>query len=225
MKRTTCMTIMAGFVSCSIAHAGPVLLGSISNTWEATDPGTFDKVEMGDRLLYEVVGYGGSGDLFEDTLVLVRRDEPPIFVDESLVLGSDPDFALIAELLTDGISLGEPDGAGLQSIRVLGLIGSEEIIDVHVPRISEFDLFGYEVERIDRHVAFSIMSPGGVPGTEGTVFRIDGVYEFYGTPIPEPSALWLLVVGVGYLLRKHRTHQSIWMQGSSDPRRRATPRY
>ncbi|MCH7591277.1 MAG: hypothetical protein IH989_00655, partial [Planctomycetes bacterium] len=199
MRRTTYIAVLAVFVSCGTAHGGPVLLGSISNSWQGTDPTTMETIEMGDRLLYVVVGDSRYGDLFEETRVLVRRDDPPIIVDESMILGSDSDFALIAELLTDGTSLGEPDGSGLQEIRVLGLIGGEEIIDVHVPRISEFDLFGYEVERIDRRVAFTIMSPGGIPGTEGTVFRIEGVYEFWG--IPEPTTLGLLCAGSILLLR------------------------
>lgn len=204
MRMAYCIAIIALFVSCGTVHGGPVLLGSISNSWQGTDPATRETAEMGDRLLYTVIGDPRSGDLFENNRVTVQRDAPPVVVDESLVFGDDPDFAVIAELLTDGLSMGNPDGTAIQEISVLGMIGeSEAIIDVLVPRISEFDLFGYEVERIDRHVAFSIISPGGIPGTEGTVFRIDGVYEFWGQPIPEPTTLGLLGAGIVFgLIRR-----------------------
>jgi len=202
MRWISRIAVVAVLVSYSGARAGPVLLGTISNTWDGTDPASIEEYLMGDRLLYEYIGAGGLGDLFEDTRVVVRRDGPAVTINESLTVDSDPDFAVIAAWLTDGISTSDGSTDGFQEILVLGLIGSEEIIDVHVDRMSEFDLFGYEVERIDRHVTFSIRSPAGNPDAMGTEFRMGGVYEFWGSRIPEPGTLWLLVVGSAFLAKR-----------------------
>ena len=182
----------------SQSYASPVLLGTISNTSHRGEPGTVPEYLAADRLLYITVGEARWGDLFEDTHVLISRDGPAVTVSESATALTDPDFAVIAELLTDGISLGRPEGGGLQEISVLGMIGGEELIDVHVPRYSGFDLYGYQIARIDREVTFSLASPVGDPSAPGTEFRIGGVYEIWGAAIPEPGTMALL--GVGALL-------------------------
>lgn len=202
MRWISRITVVAVFVSCGVARADLVLLGTISNTWDGTDPASIQEYLMGDRLLYETSSHPTWGDLFEDTRVLLLRDGPAVTITESLTAAGDPDFAVIAEWMTDGISTGDAGSEAFQEIRVLGLLGSEEIIDVHVDRISEFDLFGYQVERIDRHVTFSIRSPAGDPEAIGTEFRMGGVYEFWGSRVPEPGTLWLL--GAGWVFLANR---------------------
>lgn len=199
--RLSAVAILAT-LSGATSLASPILLGTISNTWEGGEPTTITEYLAGDRLLYITVGEARWGDLFEDTLVLISRDGPPVTVSESATALTDPDFAIIAELLTDGISLGRPEGGGLQEISVLGMIGGEELIDVHVPRFSDFDLYGYEIERIDREVTFSLASPIGDPSAPGTEFRIGGVYEIWGSVVPEPATLGLLLVGTAVLSRR-----------------------
>ncbi len=205
MRRISHITMVAVLASCGVAQAGPVLLATIANTWHSGEPGTVTEYLAGDRMLYVTVGEARSGDLFEDTRVLIRRDGPPVTLSESATVATDPDFAIIAELLTDGVSLGRPDGTGLQEISVLGMIGGEELIDVHVPRFSDFDLFGYQIERIDREVRFSLASPFGDPSAPGTEFRIGGAYEIWGSVVPEPATFALLLVGSAVLFRRRRT--------------------
>lgn len=118
------------------ASAGPILLATISNTWRGTDAAIIQEYSAGDRLLYVVIGQAGWGDLFEDTRVALQLDGPPVTINESVTFVDDADFSIIAQLLTDGISLGNPDGGGFQEISVLGRIGGEEMLDVHVPKNS-----------------------------------------------------------------------------------------
>lgn len=206
MRTMAQMALVASLACCGTARADLILLGTVSNTWHGTDSSIVDEQLAGDRLLYHVVGLGGGADLFEQYRVTIRLDAPPVTVDQSVTEGDDPDFVKIAELLTDGLSLGDPTGAGLQEISVLGLIGTEEIIDLHVPRISEFDLFGYRVERIDRHVTFSITTSDDP--TVGTDSWMGGVYEFWGSVIPEPTTFVLLAVGALPLLKRRRRSET-----------------
>ncbi len=184
---------------CGPATAGPILLGTLSNTWHGTDNRLIDELAVGDRLLYTVIGYADGGDLFEDTRVTIRINGPPVTISESVTFGDDPDFATVARLLTDGRSLHGEVGSGYQEISVLGLIGGEELIAVHVPRVSAYDLFGYRVERIDRHVTFSMteMDLPDLPDQKGTEIIFGGVYEIWGHPIPEPTTAILILFGMG----------------------------
>lgn len=181
------------------AVAGPILLGTLSNTRHRTDDHVVAELSIGDRLLYTVIGFADGGDLFEDARVTIRINGPPVTISESVTFGDDPDFATVARLLTDGRSLRGEEGSGYQEISVLGLLGGEELIAVHVPRFSAYDLFGYRVERIDRHVTFSMteMDFPDLPDQKGTEIIFGGVYEIWGHPIPEPTTALLILFGMG----------------------------
>ncbi|MBU0716607.1 MAG: hypothetical protein KJ749_00020, partial [Planctomycetes bacterium] len=104
MRRTLQIMLVVMLVSCGVAQAGPILLASLSNTSVRADPSVPEEYSIADRLLYTYVGYSGPFDLFEDTRILIRPDEPPVTVSQSVTAGDDPDFAVIASLMTDGIS-------------------------------------------------------------------------------------------------------------------------
>ncbi|MBU0719188.1 MAG: PEP-CTERM sorting domain-containing protein, partial [Planctomycetes bacterium] len=105
-----------------------------------------------------------------------------------------------------GISYPDSDEAALQEIDVLGRIGGEEILDVYVPRNSQYDLLGYQVERIDRQVTFSIRTVVDGTGENSAVFYNGGVYEVWGSVVPEPATLCLLATGAALVMRRRRRH-------------------
>ncbi|MBU0716608.1 MAG: PEP-CTERM sorting domain-containing protein [Planctomycetes bacterium] len=202
MRRTLQLVLLVMLVSCGVAQAGPILLASLSNTYVGTEPSILEEYLAGDRLLYTFVDYPSMADLFEDTRILIRPDEPPVTVSQSVTPADDPDFVVIASMLTDGFSSADGGGMGFQEIAVLGLIGGEDILDVHVPRNSEYDLLGYVVERIDREVTFSMRTIVGGPDGDCTEVYAGGVYEIGGSVVPEPATLWLLAAGVILVMRR-----------------------
>ncbi|MFH0883981.1 MAG: PEP-CTERM sorting domain-containing protein [bacterium] len=119
-----------------------------------------------------------------------------------MTLGDDPDFAVIAALMTDGVSYPGSGDPALQEISALGLIGGEDILEVYVPRNSEYDLLGYQVERIDREVTFSMRTIIGGPDSDSTEVYVGGVYEIWGSVVPEPATLCLLATGAALLIRR-----------------------
>ncbi|MFH0883982.1 MAG: PEP-CTERM sorting domain-containing protein [bacterium] len=204
MRRTLQLVLLVTLVSCGVAQAGPILLASLSNTYVGTEPSILEEYLAGDRLLYNVIGQADWGDLFEGTRVVIRVGEPPTTISESVTAGDDPDFAMIAALMTDGVSYPDCGQAGFQEIAALGRIGGEDILEVHVPRNSEYDLLGYEVERIDREVTFSMRTIiGGADGGSTEVYA-GGVYEIWGSVVPEPATLCLLATGAGLVMRRRQ---------------------
>jgi hypothetical protein len=201
-----------GIMACGVviantktADALPVLLATVSNDVHPYADDIIETWAMGDVFQYSVQNEDGyfRARLFEDTRVSVRVNDAPITLNESITAADDPDFALVAQFLTDGISFAENV---FQDVMVLRMLGGENILDVHVPRISEYDLFGYTIERIDRDLTFSMQSPGRDLNGDGlwTDFHIGGVYEFWGTPTPEPATLMLLALGSLAVLRRRR---------------------
>ena len=184
-------------------EANSILLATVSNDIHPYSNTLVEAWTMRDLLQYSVQNENGyfRARLFEDSQIDVRVNAAPITITESISAADDPDFALVAGFLTDGFSFGDDT---FQDILVLRTLGGEDLLDVLVPRISEYDLFGYTVDRIDRHLTFSMESPGQDLNGDGiwTDFHIGGVYEFWGSPIPEPATLLLLALGSVALLRR-----------------------
>lgn len=72
-------------------------------------------------------------------------------------------------------------------------------------RESEFgfgspDFVGYEIDRI-RLIVHAVQIE---PGEDGYFADVEVTYEFYGSPIPEPSVIMLLAFGGSVLLRTQR---------------------
>ncbi len=180
------MSKILGIVACGVviastktADAVPVLLATVSNDAHPYVNDIIETAAMGDVFQYSVQNEDGyfRVRLYEDTRVSVLVNDAPITLNESVTAVDDPDFALVAQFLTDGVSFAENV---FQDVMVLRMFGDENVLDVHVPRISEYDLFGYTIERIDRHLTFSSQSPGRDLNGDGvwTDFHIGGVYEF-----------------------------------------------
>lgn len=120
--------------------------------------------------------------------------ELPALVQETATYFNDPDFLDFATLLANNqltfISSGPWSGQGV----LWGADGSPEP-----------DLRDYVLTRVDQIVYLDKDSPGMDLNGDGiwTDIFVDGRYEFYGYPIPEPTT-GLLVVAGSYLLRQRR---------------------
>ncbi len=193
MKWTSRLAIVAVLFSLGEADAGPVLLATASGEQTLPLPSFVDSVTTTSYLRYQREA-GVGFDLFDDEPVLVRRDDPPWTVYDSV--GSsldDPDFDVYAEFLTDGVyellfffspELGAING-GFE----------EEFLQVHVAPFSHVDLVGYRIDRIDQCVTYDVTDIG---------LHVDGRFEFYGSVIPCPPTLLLLAVGSFTLVRRVR---------------------
>ncbi|MCH7592386.1 MAG: hypothetical protein IH989_06380 [Planctomycetes bacterium] len=197
------LVLLGVFMVGAHALGTPVLLAELSNEKLLYGDDLIEEWKMNDAFMMGVLDEGQyhSLRLFEEHGVLVRVNEAPITIHRSVSTLNDPELALIARYLTDGVSYGENL---FQDLLVLGVLGGEDILDVLVPRFSEFDLAGYNLERIDRHLTFSMVSPGRDLNGDGlwTDFLVEGTYGFYGSRIPEPATLTLLAVGTVAILRR-----------------------
>ena len=126
---------------------------------------------------------------------------------------TDPDFLSLAVLATNGVNddyrihTNWPDGAGG------GGGGFESRLFGRSPHAGEPpDLVGYELELIRLTVENVNFEPW--PGDDGDGYFVlaDLRYEFFGSVIPEPATLVLLVGGIAYLvpsrLRRFRTRKN-----------------
>jgi hypothetical protein len=112
---------------------------------------------------------------------------------------NSPDFAEFAQLVTDGhndfiVTLGYVfacggGGPGYQEADVLG---------------GDPDLSGTRLEFVRLIVADLTLEPQEHPCNCGTSIHYDAnlIWEFWGTPVPEPAAIVLLTVGLLFLSRR-----------------------
>ena len=126
---------------------------------------------------------------------------------------TDPDFLFLAGLATNGVNdeyrihTNWPDGTGG------GGGGAESRLFGRSPHAGDPpDLVGYELELIRLTVENVDFEPW--PGDDGDGYFVlaDLRYEFFGSVIPEPATLVLLVGGIAYLvpscLRRLRTQKT-----------------
>ena len=135
-------------------------------------------------------------------------DTFPADISSAVSVGNDPDFSVFTELMTDGIDQFIISGAWNERLGVLSVGGTGGLesanLQLLVPSFGP-DLTGYTVERITQVMTVDIQIPGSDPFGDGvwTDLSMSGAYEFYGTPIPEPTTLVvLLTAGAPYLLRR-----------------------
>ena len=143
--------------------------------------------------------------LFDD-LVITPADVGATF---DATPTSDPSFALAAERVTD--SLNEFIKVSLKENQVGGLSEQrgwpENFFFGHVAPFSPPDLSGMRVDRVSLHIdkfTFLTNPPSGGPAalaaqplTNGQQF--DLVFTLSMFTVPEPSAAWLLLVGLAAL--------------------------
>lgn len=202
MKFSVNVAMVVLLTQCLRVYAGPVLLAS-----------RYVGVTHGSQELYEsrwpALFYLGDANnviapLFEDFTL------PPAFpveVNETVSIANDPDFTTFVARMTDGLDqsviVGPWDSAGLH-----GGGGGPESSDLvfFVPQFGP-DLLGYTIDHVTQILMVDIQSPGTDPFGDGvwTDWSVTGRYEFYGSPVPEPSSLVLLLLG-GATLVMRRQH-------------------
>ncbi len=144
-----------------------------------------------------------SSVLFEDFAI---PPESPVDLKHTVSRDNEPDFNVFASLLGDGVDQDIISGAWNQNLGLLGGAGGPESYELSaiVPQFGP-DLFGYTIDHVTRILTISVESPGSDPFGDGqwTDWTVTGMYEFYGTPIPEPTTLVVfLTAGTPYLLRR-----------------------
>lgn len=200
MKRISQITLVAFFVSSGVVRAGMVLLASFDIHGEpAHAPETEQRVEFFLELRPFDADPPGSR-LREGTF----WSEGEQGIHEFSALDT-AEFALFADLATNGVNdkyllytfwpggIGSAQG-GFES----RLFGRE-------PALGELpDLFGFELDLVRISVRNVDFEPWPMPDPTGFEVTYDLTYEFYGTPIPEPGTLLLLVSGgMIKLTRRH----------------------
>lgn len=163
--------------------------------------GIIESITHRTYLSEEFAADDGLGTLFED-IVLFDGDTRVDIANETV----EPDFAEFAELITDGLdwwlykkmdfAFGSQSGFNLESLLL-------EFVD---PDHQGVDLNGLIIDSVTRTITVELDSPGSDPNGDGiwTDFLVTGAYEIYGSPIPEPASLSLLVVGSALALRKRK---------------------
>lgn len=145
--------------------------------------------------------------LFENRL-FTEADIGATFAADS---SSDPDFAAIVSVLTDGVTVSQSLNFALLSPEGSGLVDGVSEPDFFTgldPRLGP-DLFGYDVRRITFTIEHLAFLPTDEPDQVGT---IEGrfTYGFEGEPpppIPEPTTVTLLAIGLGALALRRRAAQ------------------
>ena len=121
----------------------------------------------------------------------------PIFLSDTVSAANDADFGEFVARLTDAKIELLREGTWTHSGWVLGAGGKPEP-----------DLSGFVIDHINRVVTVNQASPGRDPNGDGkwTDWSVDGYYEFYGHPIPEPATLTLFLAGCAVVgaFRAHR---------------------
>lgn len=144
----------------------------------------------------------GEGTLFED--IVIYGGETRV---DMIALGDDPEFPTYAELLTDGLDWWLYDWADFNVGGSTGRFDLESLrLDFADPDHNGVDLHGYIVESVVRTITVDFDTPGGDPNGDGiwTDYEISGVFEIFGSPIPEPASLVLLAFGAGCVWRRRR---------------------
>lgn len=161
--------------------------------------GIIDSITQKTYLSEEFAADDGLGTLFED-IVLFDGDTRMDIANETV----DPDFVQFTELITDGLdwwlykkmefAFGWESRFNTESILL-------EFVD---PDHEGVDLNGYIVDSVIRTITVELDSPGRDPAGDGfwTDYLVTGVYEIYGSPIPEPASLVLLAFGAGFVWRR-----------------------
>ncbi len=180
MKRL--LVVLALLSSASIASAGPALLGSFDGHLHGpgsapADPsvafvleieGAESYAQIGETLFW---GEGGTG------IVDFTPD-------------SEPDFSTFASLLTNGSDDILKDGVFWESGGVLSP-NLESALFSGLP-----GFIGYELTLIRLNVHDVHFTPFQLLGLEGLSVNYSLTYEFYGTPVPEPSTLFCISGGL-----------------------------
>lgn len=213
MKRISQITIVALLVSCGLARAGMVLLA----THDAqVGGGVAPQDEMRVQFVLEIFAQDSFPPGPRLGTGIFWRDGDSGTVD--FAPQTDPDFLSLAVLATNGVNddyrihTNWPDGAGG------GGGGFESRLFGRSPHAGEPpDLVGYELELIRLTVENVGFEPW--PGDDGDGYFVlaDLRYEFFGSVIPEPATLVLLVGGIAYLvpsrLRRFRTRTNRMLLG------------
>ncbi|MCH7885027.1 MAG: PEP-CTERM sorting domain-containing protein [Planctomycetes bacterium] len=172
--------------------------------------GTSGASQIIDTPQWPVLYYRDDTDFLDRTIIFedfVLEGDYPVTIHNTVSSVNDPDFDRFADFLTDGISQLMWTGAWTANNRwgFAGGSGGPEplILDARVPLFGP-DLIGYEIDYIVQNLTVNLESPGRDFNDNGvwTDFHVDGVYEFWGSPIPEPATLLLLALGSVALLRR-----------------------
>lgn len=117
------------------------------------------------------------------------------------------DFRVLAELVTNGVD----DSLGLFVVwpergPLLVAAGPESLYFGHERGTGEFapDLAGFRLDLIRLHVRDLSIAPFRAGDTRGLTAECDFAFDFYGSPIPEPGSLLLLIVGATTALVRRR---------------------
>lgn len=208
-KLTFVLAVLGSPLAAS--YGAPVLLATVTNEYSPYLDIAVESEEVNNVFRMMVSDNYDSYNLwlFRDDSVTVVVNTPAISIHQSANRMTDSDFDLIAQLLTDGVSSRDSTQGEFirQDLVAIGILGDESILDILVPRFSEYDLLGYDLERIDRHLTYEMISPGRDLNGDGewTDFYFSGTYEFWGTVVPEPATFCLLCVGLLPLLHRKRS--------------------
>lgn len=198
--------LVCGLISTLVPDVRADLVATYQIWHGGGQAGIIESITQQTYLSEEFAVVDGLGTLFED-IVLFDGDTRVDIANETV----DSDFVDFAQLITDGLdwwlykkmdfAFGARIGFNLESLLL-------EFVDPDHPGV---DLSGYIVDSVTRTITVELDSPGSDPGGDGnwTDFLVTGVYEIYGSPIPEPASLVVLALGsAAVFVRRRRKHRA-----------------